>query len=99
MINDAIANIAKPPGFSTSNAPPVLAIPLWSTTIQSIRTRKKRLRIIAVSRVGRLSRRPALRPDKKAPAASGFWVYFELRLERHPPSTSDPLCVGRPIAF
>ena len=76
-----------------------LAIPLWSTTIQSIRTRKKRLRIIAVSRVGPLSRRPALRPDKKAPAASGFWVYFELRLERHPPSTSDPLCVGRPIAF
>src|SRR6516164_158808 len=41
-----------------------LAIPLWSSTVQSIRTRKRRLRIIVVSCVGALSRRTALSPER-----------------------------------
>lgn len=92
------------PAFRLQMHPPVLPFHSGAVQFSQFGPEEGRLRIIAVSRVGALSRRPALRPERghpitKDPVASAFWVYFESRLERYPPSTRDPLCAGRPIAF
>ena len=106
MIKDAIANIAKPPGFSTSNAPPVL--PFHSGAVEQYNSvnshPKKEIPDHSGQPRGRVEQAASAQarkshPIKKDPAASAFRVYFESRLERHPPSTSGPLCAGRPIAF
>lgn len=71
MVEVLIANIAKPPGFSTSNAPSGLAIPLWSSTIQSIRTRGRETSDHRSQPRGRVEQAASAQARKRPPDNKG----------------------------